>query len=106
MRTVDGRRQGRGQRPRRQTPKGDPQHREVRTSKRNRPGPEFDRGYTTNEDGSTTAFRLSSLKTLKRINLAETADSAVYEPVTKPVAFTFGDTKQISSPHPTPATLF
>ena len=57
--------------------------------------PEFDRGYTTNEDGSTTAFQLSSLKTLKRIKLAESADSAVYEPVTKQVAFTVGDSKEI-----------
>jgi DNA-binding beta-propeller fold protein YncE len=57
--------------------------------------PEFDRGYTANEDGTTTAFRLSSLKAVKRMKLAETADSAVYEPVTKQVAFTVGDSKEI-----------
>jgi len=41
---------------------------------------EFDRGYTTNEDGSTTVFEISSLKTLSRLKLADSADSAVYEP--------------------------
>ena len=57
--------------------------------------PEFDRGYTTNEDGSTTVFELSTLKTLSRIKFAESADSAVYEPTTKQVMFTAGDTKQV-----------
>lgn len=57
--------------------------------------PEFDRGYTTNEDGSTTIFQLSSLKTLHRIKFAESADSAVYEPVTRQVMFTVGDSKKI-----------
>ena len=56
---------------------------------------ELDRGYTTNEDGSTTVFQLSTLKTLKRIKLADGADSAVYEPLTKRLAFTIGDAKQI-----------
>src|ERR1700730_1207204 len=57
--------------------------------------PELDRGYTTNEDGSTTVFELSSLKTLYRIKFAESADSAVYEPVSRQLAFTVGDSKEI-----------
>lgn len=57
--------------------------------------PELDRGYTTNEDGSTTVFRLSSLKTIRRLKFAEGADSAVYEPVTGQVAFTAGDSREI-----------
>ena len=57
--------------------------------------PELDRGYTANEDGSTTVFELSSLKTLNRIKFAESADSAVYEPVTRQLAFTVGDSKEI-----------
>jgi hypothetical protein len=57
--------------------------------------PELDRGYTTNEDGSTTVFELSSLKTLDRIKFAESADSAVYEPVSRQLAFTVGDSKEI-----------
>src|ERR1700745_1589993 len=36
--------------------------------------PEFDRGYTTNGDGTSTIFQLSSLKTLERIKLG--ADDA------------------------------
>lgn len=56
---------------------------------------ELDRGYTTNEDGSTTVFQLSTLKTIKRVKLSESADSAVYEPATRQLAFTLGDEKQI-----------
>ena len=57
--------------------------------------PELDRGYTANEDGSTTIFRLSTLKTLERVHLGEAADSAFYDPVTRQVVFTFGDTKEL-----------
>ena len=31
--------------------------------------PRFDRGYTANEDGSTTVFQLSTLRTLARVKL-------------------------------------
>src|SRR6202162_3437762 len=58
--------------------------------------PEFDRGYTINGDGSTTVFQLSTLKTLERIKVGEDADSAFYEPVTKQLAFTMGDSKKIA----------
>src|SRR3989449_8408851 len=58
--------------------------------------PEFDRGYTTNGDGSTTVFRLSTLETLERIKLGEDADSGFYDPVTKQIAFTMGDSGQIA----------
>jgi DNA-binding beta-propeller fold protein YncE len=58
--------------------------------------PEFDRGYTTNGDGSTTAFKLSTLKTIDRIKIGEDADAATYDPVTKQVAFTMGDSKAIA----------
>lgn len=57
--------------------------------------PEADRGYTANEDGTTTVFQLSTLKTLDRIKLGEAADSAFYEPVTGQLAFTLGDTKEL-----------
>lgn len=50
-----------------------------------------DRGFTANEDGSTTVFELSTLKTLDRVKLGESADAAFYEPVTGQVAFTLGD---------------
>ena len=58
--------------------------------------PEFDRGYTVNGDGTSTVFQLSSLKTLERIKVGEDADSAFYEPVTKQLAFTMGDSKKIA----------
>lgn len=57
--------------------------------------PEFDRGYTVNEDGTTTAFQLSTLKTLERIKVGEDADSAFYEPVSKQLAFTMGGSKKM-----------
>lgn len=58
--------------------------------------PEFDRGYSTNGDGSSTVFQLSTLKTIDRIKLGgDDADSAFYEPVTKQLAFTLGDAKKI-----------
>src|SRR5439155_942413 len=58
--------------------------------------PEFDRGYTTNGDGSTTAFRLSTLEAIERIKLGEDADSGFYDPVTKQIAFTMGDSSRIT----------
>lgn len=57
--------------------------------------PEADRGYTANEDGTTTIFQLSTLKTLDRMKLGEAADSAFYEPVTGQLAFTLGDTQEL-----------
>jgi DNA-binding beta-propeller fold protein YncE len=57
--------------------------------------PEAGRGYTANEDGTTTVFDLSTLKTLDRIKLGEAADSAFYEPVTGELAFTLGDTREL-----------
>ncbi|MDB5448086.1 MAG: hypothetical protein JWQ97_3403, partial [Phenylobacterium sp.] len=54
-----------------------------------------DRGYTANEDGSTTVFKLSTLQTLARVKLGEGADAAFYEPATGQVAFTLGDTQEL-----------
>jgi len=58
--------------------------------------PEFDRGYTINGDGTTTVFELSTLKSIDRIKIGEDADSAFYDPVTKQLAFTMGDSKKIA----------
>jgi DNA-binding beta-propeller fold protein YncE len=58
--------------------------------------PEFDRGYTINGDGTTTIFQLSTLKTIDRAKVGEDADSAFYDPVTKQLAFTMGDSKKIA----------
>ena len=58
--------------------------------------PEFDRIYTVNLDGTTTVFQLSTLKKLDKITLGEDADAAFYDPVTKEVAFTRGDSNEIT----------
>ncbi len=58
--------------------------------------PEFDRGYTINGDGTTTVFQLSTLKSINRIKIGDDADSAFYDPVTKQLAFTMGDSKKIA----------
>ena len=58
--------------------------------------PEFNRGYTTNGDGTATVFALSTLKTIERIKFGEDADAAFYEPITKQLAFTMGDSKKIA----------
>jgi len=57
--------------------------------------PELDRGYSANEDGSSTQFELSTLKTLNRIKVGDDADSAFYDPVTKQVIVTMGDSKSL-----------
>jgi len=57
---------------------------------------EFDRGYTVNEDGSSTVFQISTLKTLDRIKLGDDADNAFYDPATKQLAFMMGDSRQIA----------
>lgn len=56
--------------------------------------PEFDRGYVTNTDGSLTIFQLSNLATLERVKLGTDADNAFYDPTTKQLLVTMGDSKR------------
>ncbi len=58
--------------------------------------PEFDRGYTANEDGTTTIFQLSTLKTIDRMKFGGDSDSGFYDPVTKQLAFTMGDSGAVA----------
>lgn len=58
--------------------------------------PEFDRGYTTNGDGSATVFQLSTLELVDRIKFGEDADAGFYDPVTRQIAFTMGDSQKIA----------
>lgn len=58
--------------------------------------PSIGRGFTTNEDGSTTVFALPGYGLVKRIKFADDADAAVYDPVTGQVAFLSGDSKVIT----------
>ncbi|MDB5425531.1 MAG: hypothetical protein JWQ29_2947 [Phenylobacterium sp.] len=57
--------------------------------------PEVGRGYTANGDGTSTVFDLATLKAIDRIKIGEAADSAFYEPATRQVVFTLGDTKEL-----------
>lgn len=50
--------------------------------------PEFDRGYVANQDGTTTVFELSTLKTLDRFKVDADLNANFYEPTTKRVIFT------------------
>lgn len=58
--------------------------------------PGLDRGFSVNEDGSITAFVLSTLRTIKRAKVADDADSAVFEPVTGQLLLLSGDSKRIT----------
>lgn len=58
--------------------------------------PAIDRGFSVNEDGSLTAFALSSLQTIQRIKFADDADSAIYEPATNQLLLMSGDSKRVT----------
>jgi len=57
---------------------------------------EFDLGYTANEDGSSTMFKLSTLKTLKRVPFGKDSDSVFYDPKSKQLVFTMGDSHALA----------
>ncbi len=59
------------------------------------PVPSLGRGYSANEDGSTTVFALDTLKTITRVKLGGSVDAAFFDPVTKMLVFTDGDHKQL-----------
>ncbi len=58
--------------------------------------PEFDLGYTANEDGTSTMFKLSTLKTLKRVAFGKDCDSVFYDPKSKQLVFTMGDSEALA----------
>lgn len=58
--------------------------------------PEFDRGYTANGDGTVTIFRLSTLATIDRIKLGDSADAAYFDPASKLVIITRGDDHRLT----------
>ena len=57
--------------------------------------PELGRGFTANGDGTTTIFDLKSFKAIDRVKLGEAADAAFFDPLTKQVVYTLGDTKEL-----------
>lgn len=56
----------------------------------------LNRGFSTNEDGTTTVFRLSDLRAIRRIKFADDADAASYDPVTGRIAFVSADSQSIT----------
>ena len=58
--------------------------------------PELDKGFTINEDGTTTIFTLSSLKISERKKFGDDADNGFYDPVTKQILVTQGDSSQVT----------
>ncbi len=58
--------------------------------------PALDRGFTSNGDGSTTIFRLSTLKTIARVSFGKSADAGFYEPVTGQMVFAMGDDRAVA----------
>jgi len=56
----------------------------------------LDRGFTTNEDGSTTVFKLSTFATVARVKFADDADSGAYDAATGEIGFMSGDSQKLT----------
>lgn len=55
---------------------------------------DYNLGYTFNGDGTSTIFELNSLKKIKKVKIGNDADAGFYDPVTKQIIVTMGDSKQ------------
>ena len=58
--------------------------------------PGLGRGFSTNEDGTTTVFDLASLAVIARVKFADDADAASYEPMSGRIAFVSGDSRVVT----------
>jgi len=58
--------------------------------------PQLNRGFSANEDGSTTVFNLTTLAPIKRVKFAEDADAGSYDAVTGKVAFVSADSQKVT----------
>lgn len=58
--------------------------------------PEFNRGYTSNSDGSSTVFQLSNFEFIEKIKLGDDADAAYYDSTTKQVVFMRGESREMT----------
>lgn len=58
--------------------------------------PGLNRGFSTNEDGSTTVFDLSTLATVRRVKFAADGDAASFDPRTGRVAFVSADSQTVT----------
>ena len=59
------------------------------------PVPALGRGYSANEDGSTTVFVLDTLKTIARVKVGEAIDAVFFDAATRQLVFTDGDHKRL-----------
>jgi len=58
--------------------------------------PVLDRGFSTNEDGTTTVFDLASLKTVRRVKFADDGDAASYDARTGRIAFISAESRTVT----------
>ena len=58
--------------------------------------PALNRGFAINEDGSITAFNLTTLAPQKRVSIAADADAASYDPVSGRMAVISADSRKVT----------
>jgi DNA-binding beta-propeller fold protein YncE len=58
--------------------------------------PDLDRAFVTNGDGTLTVVELSTLKTLERVKVGESADNSFYDAVTQQLLVTMGDDHKVT----------
>jgi DNA-binding beta-propeller fold protein YncE len=58
--------------------------------------PEFDRAYVVKQDGNLLVYQLSTLKKTGTVSVGDNADNAFYDPVTKQLLVTQGDSSQVT----------
>jgi len=58
--------------------------------------PKLNRGFSANEDGSTTVFDLTTLTPIKRVKFADDADAGSYDAVTGKIAFVSADSRKLT----------
>ena len=58
--------------------------------------PECDRAYVIKQDGTATVFQLSTRKKIDRIKYGNDADNGFYDPVTRQLMITMGDSSQVA----------
>lgn len=58
--------------------------------------PDFDRGYIVKQDGTLLVIQASTLKKIGSVSVGDNADNAFYDPATKQLIVTQGDSSQVT----------
>lgn len=58
--------------------------------------PEFDRGYIVKQNGTLVVFQASTYKKIGSVSVGDNADNAFYDPATKQLLVTQGDSSQVT----------